>query len=116
MGWIGGKQINLSDVSIAVTTRNATVAVQSLDERNIRESRSIMISLGARSIPKRMNQLPFHSEPVIGRLTIHGRGGLKLFKQIGSALAQQEIGTSYQNGQYQINLDKNLDTYWLILK
>ena len=37
MGWIGGKQINLADVSIAVTTRNATVAVQSLDQANISE-------------------------------------------------------------------------------
>ena len=35
MGWIGGKQIKLADVEIAVTTRNATVAVQSLDERPI---------------------------------------------------------------------------------
>ena len=35
MGWIGGKQIDLADVSIAVTTRNATVAVQSFDKKNI---------------------------------------------------------------------------------
>ena len=33
MGWIGGKQIKLADVEIAATTRNATVAVQSLDDQ-----------------------------------------------------------------------------------
>ena len=82
MGWIGGKQINLADVSIAVTTRNATVAVQSLDQANISESHSILISLGARSVPESGNRMPFHSEPVVGRLTIRARKGLKLYKQL----------------------------------
>jgi hypothetical protein len=45
MGWNGGKQIKLADVEIAPTTRNATVAV--LDDKRIRQSRSILISLGA---------------------------------------------------------------------
>jgi hypothetical protein len=114
MGWIGGKQIDLADVSIAVATRNATVAVQSLDQSNIRESHSIMISLGARSVPERQNQMPFRSEPVVGRLTIHAGKGLKLYKQLGSI--QHEIPISWDNGQYQINLDQNLGTYWLMLK
>ena len=70
MGWIGGKQISLADVDITVTTRNATVAVQSLDQMNISESRSILISLGARSVPESGNRMPFHSEPVVGHLTI----------------------------------------------
>ena len=79
MGWIGGKEIKLADVDIAATTRNATVAVQSLDESPISKSRAILISLGARSVPKAGNQLPFHSEPVIGRLSIRAPG-LKLYR------------------------------------
>jgi hypothetical protein len=116
MGWIGGKQINLRDVSIAVTTRNATVAVQSLDNTNISGARSILISLGARSVPESGNRMPFRSEPVVGRVTIRARPGLKLYKQIGSTSVKNEIPASYENGQYQINLDRNLDTYWLSLK
>ena len=116
MGWIGGKQITLADVGIAVTTRNATVSIQSLDQTNIRESRSILISLGARAVPESGNRTPFHSEPVEGRLTIRAGKGLKLYKQVGRASVQHEIPTSYENGQYQINLSPNLGTYWLLLK
>ena len=83
MGWIGGKQISLADVGIAVTTRNATVAVQSLDQANISESRSILISLGARSVPQSGNRMPFHSEPVVGRLTIRATKGTKALQTIG---------------------------------
>src|SRR5262249_35906211 len=117
MGWIGGKRISLADVDFAVTTRNATVAVQSLDEKNIGEARAILISLGARSVPKSANQLPFHSEPVVGRLTIRARGGLKLYKLRGGAKEQREDrAASYESGRYQINLDRDLGTYWLMLK
>ena len=76
IGWIGGKQISLANVDIAATTRNATVAVQSLDGKNIDESRAILISLGARSVPRSENQLPFYSEPVIGRVAIRANEGL----------------------------------------
>ena len=49
MGWIGGKKISLADVDFEIATRNATVAVQSLNSNPIRTSRSLMISVGARS-------------------------------------------------------------------
>ncbi len=39
MGWIGGRAIALKDVEIAAETRNATVAVQSLDDKPISASR-----------------------------------------------------------------------------
>lgn len=116
MGWIGGKQINLTNVGIALTTPNATVAVQSLDQRNITESRSILISLGAGSVPELGNRTPFHSETVLGRLTIRAGKALKLYEQIGSAQVQHEIPISYENGLYQIRLTMNLNTHWLILK
>ncbi len=116
MGWIGGRKITLRDVEIAITTRNATVAVQSLDQENISASRSILISLGARSVPKPGNRMPFRSEPVIGSLTIRADEGLKLYKRSGASNVELEIPISYENGRYQINLDHNVDTYWLLLK
>jgi hypothetical protein len=115
IGWIGGRSVSLTDVDITVTTPNATVAVQSLDEKNISESDTILISLGARSVPKSANELPFYSEPVIGRLTIRASKGLKLYKQRRATKEQQEIAFSY-DGRYQINLDRDLGTYWLLLK
>ena len=116
MGWIGGKQIKLTDVSIAIVTRNATVAVQSLDGNNITNSRRILISLGARSVPESDGRLPYRSEPVIGHITIRAPKGLKLFKENPSMADQQEILASNVNGHYEINLDRDLDTYWLVLR
>ena len=116
MGWIGGKKITLADVEIATITRNATVAVQSLDENPISKSGAILISLGARSVPKSANQSPFYSEPVEGQLIIRAPKGLKLYAKSRSVEERREIPAPYKNGRYLINLDRNLGTYWLVLK
>ena len=116
MGWIGATKISLADVDIAVTTKNATVAVQSLDGNPISKSGAIMISLGARSVPKTANQLPFYSEPVEGRLTIRASKGLKLYAKNNSAEEGREIPASYKNGRYFISLDRRFGSYWLVLK
>lgn len=116
MGWIGGKKISLADVDIATTTRNATVAVQSLNDNPISKSRAILISLGARSVPKSTNQLPFYSEPVEGQIVIRAPKGLKLYKKNNSSEATQEITVPYKDGRYLISLDRSLGTYWLVLR
>jgi hypothetical protein len=105
MGWIGGKQVSLEDVDIAITTRNATVAVQSLDQAGISNSRSIQISLGARSVPDPKIQKLFRSEPVKGHLSVRASSGLKLYKQFAGSSRQKELPISYEAGRYQINLD-----------
>jgi len=116
MGWIGGKRLSLDDVEIAVTTRNATVAVQSLNDKPISDSRAIMISLGARSVPTSANQLPYHSEPVTGWVTIRAVSGLKLYKRTGIRNEEHEIPVEYAGGRYRISLDLGRGTYWLQLK
>jgi hypothetical protein len=116
MGWIGGKDITLNDVKIAVTTRNATVAVQSLNDKAISDSHAIMISLGARSVPTSLNQPSFHSEPVTGWLTIRAVRGLHLYKRTGFGKEEREIPVEYENGLYKITLDQANHTHWLQLK
>lgn len=116
MGWIGGKQIALADVEIEVATRNATVAVQSLTDTPIGTSRVLMISLGARSVPSAGNKVPFHSEPVTGRLTIRAPGGLKLYKRDSTTPGEREVPAAYSGGRYRIQLDADLRSYWLFLK
>lgn len=115
MGFIGGKRIDLADVDIEVTTRNGTVAVQSLDNNPINTSRALMISLGARAVPRAGNRVPFHSEPVTGRLTIRAAKGLKLYKR-DSTMQEREIPSIYTDGRYRIELASDLGTYWLFMK
>ena len=116
MGWIGATRISLADVDIEVATRNATVAVQSLDRNPVSRAGAIMISLCARSVPKSANELPFYSEPVEGRLTIRAPKGLRLYKNDASAQKKLEIPATYKDGRYHIDLDRSLGTYWLVLR
>jgi hypothetical protein len=116
MGWIGGRKLALADVQIAATTRNATVAVQSLDDAPIAEARAILISLGARAVPASGNKLPFHAEPVTGRLSIRARPGLQLTARSGRAGGERKIAAAYEGGSYHIVLDPSIASYWLVLK
>ncbi len=111
-GWIGGETIALDDIEVSATTKNATVAVQSLDGSAINKSRHLLISLGARSVPSAGNKLPFYSEPVEGSLFIKAPKGLKIIKQ--SMLQKKDsVPFEYINGRYKIKLDSTIRTYWI---
>ena len=73
--------------------------VQSLDGKPIKRPSSLLISLGARSLPSAGNKLPFRSEPVLGQLTIRAPECLRLSKM---TLYQQEkeIPVNYSDGNY----------------
>ncbi|MDH3347178.1 MAG: cellulase family glycosylhydrolase [Desulfobulbaceae bacterium] len=116
MGWIGGEHIALPDVDITATTRNATVAVQSMDGQPISKSERIMISLGARSVPAKGNKLPYYSEPVLGQLYIRAPAGLKLFRSDGRSGKREVVEVGYKDGRYLVELDASLRTYWLFLE
>jgi len=115
MGWIGGKTITLAEVEMAVTTRNSVVAVQSLDGNPIGRSRKIMISLGARSVPRAENSLPYYSEPVEGRILIGAPPGLNLRASDARSGHLRRVAVSYRDGRYILALDRTLRSSWLLL-
>jgi len=115
-GWIGGKNLDLGDAHIRITTRNASIAVQSLDGEPIRTSRNILISLGARSLPETARGLPFRSEPVAGELSIGAAPGLALYALRTAGGKADRIAAPYVNGRYTIALGPSLKTYWLQLR
>lgn len=116
MGWLGGQKISLPNFELTAITRNATVVVQSLDEKPIATSSRLMISLGARSVLARSNQLPFYSEPVEGELSIAAVKGLKAYKKLAASGELRQIAAPYRDGRYVIKLDRTLQTYWLFLR
>lgn len=114
-GWIGGETLTLDDIEVRVQTPYASVAVQSLDEAPLKQSRHLLISLGTRAIPKDDNKTPFYIEPLEGTLTIKAPQGLKLFAH--DILAHlTELPVTYQNGRYTITLDGTRMSNWLFLK
>jgi hypothetical protein len=130
MGWLGGKTITLSDATIAVTTPNATVAIQSLDRNGISQSHNILISLGSASVPESGNRMPFRSQPIAGEISIRARQGLKLYAHTLPAWrsglhnpspasersVRVPIPVSYNSGRYRINLGQNTGFHWLYLQ
>lgn len=115
-GWIGGRIVALADVEIAGRTPNASVAVQSLDERPIARARSLLVSLSARALPRSGNALPFHSEPVEAELAIRARKGLRVRRLASPPGAKREIPFAYRDGRYLIRLDRDTRAHWLVLK
>lgn len=116
MGWIGGRTITLGDVEVDLTTRNAVIAVQSLDDKPLRQSQRIMISLGARSVLRASDQLPFYSEPVEGRILISAPAGLNLSVRDGRTGRARRLPVSYHDGRYVVPLERSLKSSWLLLE
>ncbi len=116
-GWIGGKELRLKHVKFALQTKKATVAVQSLDQKNINNSKKIFITAIARSQPiDSTDKLPFLSEPVIGEIVVNAPVGLKLYPINRAGKSGTKIATQYINGTYFINLTENANTHWYLLK
>jgi hypothetical protein len=130
MGRIGGQKLGLTDVHIETMTRNATIAVQSLDENPIAMSRAIMISIAAKSVPNANNDLPFRSESVEGQVSIRAPRRLNLYaqelihtpvsshKSVGSRSGRlsKRLQATYKDGRYFINLMQASGRHFMVLK
>lgn len=115
MGWLGNHTITLRDITIKSVTPNATIAVQSIDGAPIASSRDLLISLGARAVPKPNNQVPYHVEPLEGVLTIRAAKGLRLTMRDTKQQAK-DVPMGYRDGTYTIKLDDTTRTNWLFLR
>jgi hypothetical protein len=124
LGAIGDHSIRLSDVTVLVGTRHATVAVSSLDDQPLRSSNLILITTVARAIrPRRLpgkagwyQDLSVLSEPVRGDLTIRAPAGLEAVKLAANGQTTRLENVIYENGQYRIPLQKQLSHWYLLQK
>ena len=114
-GGIGGQTISLKDVTFKINTPKAVVAIQSLENKPIKESKTIFITALARSIPSDKQKLPFSSEPVTGEITVLAPAGLSLYPINGLSEKGSPIKLKYSNGGYQIKLDDKFETGWFLL-
>ena len=117
-GWIGGKLITLDDVSFNMTTKKAAVAVQSLENKPIRESNSIFITIVARSQPENgFNTVPFLSEPVTGQISVRAPAGLKLYPVNSDGYLGKKILINRDSeGKYNIDFTSQMKTHWFRLQ
>ena len=114
-GEIGKEAINLQDVAFKMKTPKAVVAVQSLENKPIAQSKAIFITAIAKSSPSEGNYLPYFSEPVTGEISIKAPPGLSLFPINRLGEKGGAIKPAYSNGQYQIKLGDKNESHWFIL-
>lgn len=115
-GWIGGSEVRLSDVTLALGIPSAAVAVQSKDGLPIRQSKDILISIGVRSVPRTARETPFYTEPVQGRLIVRAPPGLHVYALGGRGVAPPAIEVPYVGGRYVIDLEHFAGAHWLALR
>jgi hypothetical protein len=116
-GWIGRRQINLSNISLNVFTKKAVVAVQSLENKPISSSAKIFITAMARSQPVSGSNLPFISEPVTGTMTVKAPSGLKLYAIGSNGVPALSTAATFKvsTGRYVIDLTK-ANGHWFVLQ
>ena len=114
-GWIGGRTIELDNVSFDIDTANASVAVQSLDGVPIGQSGHVLISVAAQSVPDPQHPAASMSEPVTGLLHVQAPPGLELFRLSRNGL-KEPLATEVSERGYAITLDDTLRSHWLVLE
>ena len=114
-GWVGGKALVTADASFALETASASVVVQSLDERPMRQSADILITSTALAMPGAQNRTPFLSEPIKGTLTVAALRGLRLYAWDANARRYKATPVTARNGKYVVDFDALPPTHWLRL-
>jgi hypothetical protein len=111
-GWLGGESIVLTNARVSLRTAYASLAVQSLDSKPIADSRSILVSMAAQSLPPQQGATAIRSEPIIGEVMFKAPRGLVAYAHFGNGRRKQ-IPARYENGSYHLALDASLGTYWI---
>ncbi|MBW2713889.1 MAG: glycosyl hydrolase family 5, partial [Deltaproteobacteria bacterium] len=112
-GWIGGRQIDLQNVSFEISTPKASVALSSLDGLPLDSSRDILISaLAQAGTPD--GDLPLLAEPVVGTLTLTADPGLTLLPINADGSEGTAIDPTYDGEAYTLALDGATHWYTLV--
>ena len=114
-GQIGGETIGLDAVTFRMNTKNAVVAVQSLDGKDLKNSKHIFITAMARTLPGKNVNDAFHSEPVSGTIELSAPAGLDVSAVNGVNNREKPIKVDYGNGKYSIKLDEHNQSFWYVL-
>ncbi len=118
-GGIGGRKIELADVSFEVETPNAAVAVTALDGKPIRESSKILVTSVARvwkeTTNKKGGSSDVFSEPVRGFISIRAQAGLRVVPLMGNGAEGRTIDTASKDDAYRIRLD-GMESHWTLLR
>lgn len=87
-GAIGGREISLGDVTFALETPRAAIALSSLDDRPIDQSPTLLLSSVAQVAAGEGTGLPLRSEPVRGAISLRSVHPRLVWTPLGAAAGQ----------------------------
>ena len=122
IGWVGGRHLNLRDVTFDVQTPKATVAVTSLDGQPIATSRQMLVTAVGQVAASPGGGLPFVAQPIAAMLTLRTSVPLRLVPLAPGTHPGSGAGTKLsmieplRRGTEQIfTLPRGLPTHWFML-
>jgi len=113
-GKIGGWNVDLGDITVAVQNPEATVIVSALDGQSISSSGKLLITTVAKV--EAHDGDPYVSEPVVGTLTLRAPAGKSLVPLASDGSERAAIATTYEGGVYTITLEQSSFSHWYLLK
>jgi hypothetical protein len=116
-GWLGGKDIDLTHLSLRLITPKAAVVVTSLDGKPIDQSHRLLLTVVARVLPIAGKRMPYRCQPVRGEIAIKSTvSGLNLFSLRGNGKTGVPMQPEYIDGAYRFNLATPQWSLWYILE
>jgi hypothetical protein len=116
-GWIGGKLLKTADATFHFTTKKATVALTSLDDKPLAASAAILVTAVARAVPSKDGEFPYLSEPVVGEITLKSQAaGLELLALSSSGSVLEKVTPESTADGLSVRLPTRRGTHWYVLK
>lgn len=116
-GWIGGGPIATADARFDVTTKKATVALNSVDDLPLSQSRFILVTAVARAGPDPSKRHPYLSEPVAGSITLKTEvPDLELMALGADGRVAGRSTPKVEGGKVRIDVPSLGGTHWYVLK
>jgi hypothetical protein len=122
IGWVGGKRIQLRDVTFDVSTPKATVAVTSLDGQPLATSRQMLVTAVGQVAASPGGDLPFVAQPIEARLTLRSAVPLRLVPLApgmhpgsGAGMKLTMIEPVRRGGEQVFTLPRGFATHWYML-
>lgn len=116
VGFIGGRRIELADITFELESPNASVSVHSLDGRPIAQSRELLVALSAVNLPAGDGKAGFRSQPLGGELSIRAPAGLRPSVAAEGRSALAPSAWSYAEGRYRLALGTATGARWILLR
>ncbi|WP_165070101.1 glycosyl hydrolase family 5 [Paludisphaera rhizosphaerae] len=116
-GWIGGDPIVTTDARFEVLTKKAVVALNSVDDQPLSQSKFILITTVARAVADPEKRSAYISEPVVATITLKTAAtDLELLALASDGRIAGRLQPKHADGAVRIELPAARGSHWYVLR